>query len=141
MVRGRLLAESLRLGHDLRVRDLVVTRIGRHDVSTSTAPDETTPNQRAVDSSGGAAEMQPTVWTFLDFEAPDADADQLARALADALVAENGWYADFLVAEDHVVVFAGRVFRYRLGDEAGRAAAVEYGLAAGTPPGQLDWGE
>ena len=43
---------------------------------------------------------------------------------ADALLPDEGWYADFTVADDHVVVFAGRVFRYRLGGAAGRAEAV-----------------
>lgn len=51
------------------------------------------------------------------------------------------WYADFRVGDEHVVVFAGRIFRYHIGDDAGRNEAVEYGLAAGTPPHQLDWGE
>jgi hypothetical protein len=75
-VRGRLLAESLRHGHDLRVRDLVVIRIGRHDMATRTAG------------------------------------------------------TGFRAAEDHIVVFAGRIVRYRVGGEAGCAAAVEYGRAA-----------
>jgi hypothetical protein len=36
-------------------------------------------------------------------------------------------------------VFAGQIFRYRAGDEAGRAAAVAYGESAGVPERQLDW--
>ncbi|WP_302828585.1 hypothetical protein [Streptomyces sp. BV286] len=39
-----------------------------------------------------------------------------------------------------MIVFAGRYFRYRIGDEAGRAEAVAWGRAAGTPEHQLDWG-
>ena len=81
------------------------------------------------------------VWTFVDFEIPDARAEELAGAFAQALIAENGWYADFIVGDDHVVVFAGRVFRYRRGDRDRRNEAVEYGLGAGTPPHQLDWGD
>jgi hypothetical protein len=38
-------------------------------------------------------------------------------------------------------VFAGRVFRYREGDAAGREEAVAHGRAAGTPEHQLDWGD
>jgi hypothetical protein len=134
MLTGTLLAESLRVGHDLRVADLVVTRLGRHDVSRSTLPDA----PPSADG-GGAAEGQPDVWTFVDFEAPDERAGALADALAAALLPEMGWYADFTVGDDRVVVFAGRVFRYRIGDEAGRREAIEHGLAAGTPPHQLDW--
>jgi hypothetical protein len=33
------------------------------------------------------------------------------------------------------------VFRYRRGDEAGRAEAVAYGRSVGTPEHQLDWEE
>jgi len=58
---------------------------------------------------------QPTVWTFLDFEVGDEPADLLAQSLADSLLADCGWYADFTVGDDHVVVFAGRIFRYRRG--------------------------
>ena len=123
MLRGRLLAESLRLWSDLTVPGLELTRLGRHDESGSTA--------------GG----QPAVWTFVDFAAPDDRADELAAALAAALLPDDGWYADFGLADEHVVVFAGKVFRYRRGDEAGRAEAVEYGRSVGTPGHQLDWEE
>ena len=115
--------ESLRVGGELRVPDLRVVRIAREDVSGSAAPG------------------QPGTWTLLDVEAPDPVADRLAEALATGLAADHGWYADFRVGGDHVVVFAGRVFRYRMGDEAGRRAAVEYGRAVGVPDHQLDWGE
>jgi hypothetical protein len=135
MLRGTLLAESLRVGHDLRLQGLTVLRIGRHDVTESTVPDAQAP----ADVPSGASGSQPSVWTFVDFEAPDDHAEQLADAFADALLEEDGWYVDFRVGDDHVVVFAGKVFRYRVGDDAGRRGAVEFGLAAGTPPHQLDW--
>jgi hypothetical protein len=73
--------------------------------------------------------------------APDESADQISDALADALLADHGWWADFIVGNDHVVVFASKVFRYRIGGNDGRQEAVEYGLAAGTPRHQLDWGD
>lgn len=138
MLTGRLLAESLRVGADLEVADLRVVRIGRHDVSNSTAPSEG--SDAPGDSAGGAVAGQPRIWTFLDFEAPDDRANDLAEALAAALEAESGWWADFVVRGDHVVVFAGRVFRYRIGDTRGRAEAVAWGRASGTPEHQLDWG-
>jgi hypothetical protein len=52
---------------------------------------------------------QPPVWTFLEFEADDDTAGPLADALAEALLADGGWYADFRAGPDHVVVFAGQV--------------------------------
>jgi hypothetical protein len=129
MLTGRIILESLRVGSELRVPGLVTTWIGRQDVSSSTAP------------------FQPDVWTLLDFEAPDESYDTLVDGLAGALVAGQGWYADFRVraneganvGDDHVVVYPGRVFRYRVGDAAGRAEAMEYGRKEGIPENQLDW--
>jgi len=116
-----MLTESLRIGAELAVPDLVVRRLGRVDVSSS------------------ASETQPKVWTFLDFEAPDEHAGELAAALAAALLADDGWYANFEVGDQDVVIFAGKVFRYAKGDTAARQEARAYGLAAGTPEHQLDW--
>jgi len=121
MLRGRLLTESLRIGAELAVPDLVVRRLGRVDVSSS------------------ASATQPKVWTFLDFEAPDERAGELAATLASALLTDDGWYANFEVGDQDVVIFAGKVFRYAKGDTAARQEARAYGLAAGTPEHQLDW--
>jgi hypothetical protein len=121
MLRGCILAESLRPGAVLEVPDLRVVRLWREDVSASAAPD------------------QPPLWTLLDVEAPDERADELADALAAALLSEGGWYADFRVGADHVVVFAGRSFRYRRGDEPARAHVAAYGTSVGVPEHQLDW--
>jgi len=121
MLRGLLLTESLRVGAELVVDDLRVTRLVRRDVSDSVVA------------------SQPDVWTFLEYEAPDERADELAEALSRILRPEDGWYTDFAVGDDHVVVFAERVFRYRQGDEAGLAEAVAHGRSVGTPEHQLDW--
>jgi hypothetical protein len=123
MLQGRILAESLRVGCDIRVPDLRIVRIAREDASRSAAPG------------------QPDTWTLLDVEAPDRAADELAKVLAAGLADDRGWYADFRVGEEHVVVFPGRVFRYVMGDEPGRRAAVEHGRAVGVPDHQLDWGD
>jgi hypothetical protein len=143
MLTGRLLAESLRVGSDLAVADLRVVRLGRHDVSSSTLPgaepDDPDPDLGAPGA--GATEDQPKIWTIVDFEAPDERADVLAQALADALETTIGWWADFIVGDDHVVVFANRIFRYRIGDDAGREEAVSWGRSVGTPDHQLDWGD
>jgi hypothetical protein len=137
MLTGRLIIESLRTGVDVEVPDLRVLRVGRHDVSASTSPD---PGGGGPVGQGATAD-QPQIWTFLDFEAPDERADQIGQELAGALDPATGWYADFRVADDHVVVFADRVFRYRIGDDAAREEAVAWGRAAGTPEHQLDWGD
>jgi len=55
---------------------------------------------------------QPKVWTFLDFEAPEERADELAVTLASGLLTDDGWYADFEVGDQDVVVFADKVFQY-----------------------------
>ncbi|MEU8185422.1 hypothetical protein AB0B85_28030 [Micromonospora sp. NPDC049044] len=123
MLIGRILAESLRVGCDIQVPGLRIVRIAREDVAGSRAP------------------QQPAVWTLLDVEAPDEAADELAEALAGSLADGQGWYADFRVGTDHVIVYPGRVFHYTVGDHAGRDAAVQYGRLNGVPEHQLDWGE
>jgi hypothetical protein len=89
--------------------------------------------------SASASATQPKVWTFLDFEAPDDRADELAAALAAALLPDDAWYANFEVGDEDVIVFANRVFRYKKDDHAARSEALAYGRAAGTPEHQLDW--
>lgn len=116
--------------------DLRLTRFGRHDVTTSTQ----SMDERGESATPGVVAGQPKIWTFIDFEGPNEIADDLARAFADALEPELGWWADFRIDDaEHVVIFAGRIFRYRVGDEAGRAEAVAWGRAHGTPDSQLDW--
>ncbi len=118
--------------------ELRLVRVGRHDVSASTLPAD---ERSGRNDQHGAVDDQPPTWTFVDFEGPDYLADDLAQALADALETNLGWWADFTVNDtDHVIVFAGRYFRYGIGDEAGRAEAVAWGRTAGTPEHQLDWG-
>lgn len=121
MLKGTLLAESLRTGAELRVAGLNLTRLSRQDFSES------------------ASAAQPPVWTVVGFEGDDDVADRLAKSLSESLLADGGWYADFKTARDHVVVFAGRIFRYQRGDQAGRAEAIAYGRAVGVPDNQLDW--
>jgi len=120
---GRIVLESLRIGTPLTVPDLTVTQIGRQDVSSSAAP------------------TQPAVWSYLDFEAPDDRAAELAEALAAGLLPDGGWYASFEVANELVVIFAKRVFRYVRGDRDAHGKAVAHALAVGVPRHQIDWGE
>ena len=121
MVKGTLLAESLKVGAELNVPGLRLTRVARRDLWASVSA------------------AQPPVWTFLEFEADDDVAGPLAESLAGALLADGGWYADFSAADDHIVVFSGQVFRYQRGDLDGRKQAMDYGRAMGVPDHQLDW--
>ena len=122
MIEGRLLLESLRVGAELSVPELTVRRLGREDVSSATA-------------------SQPSVWGYLDFEAPDHRASELAEGLAAVLLPEGGWYASFALGEELVVVFADRVFRYRRGDREAHREAARYARDVGVPEHQIDWGE
>ncbi len=119
---GSLLAESLQVGALLEVAGLTLVRVQRRDVSESATPG------------------QPSVWTFIDFAARDELADQVADALARSLLVEGGWYASFTVGDEHIVVFASRVFRHRRGDRVRRAEIEQYAQEVGVPPHQLDWG-
>ena len=119
MFEGGLVAESIRLGASLEGVSLVVTKITRGAVTDHT-PD------------------QPSMWTIIEFQVPDSDADAVASALIGVLD-EPGWYADFQSDDEIFVVFPGRVFRYARGDEAARAEAESYGRAHGVPQSQLDW--
>lgn len=117
---GTLIAESLRVGAVLDDVTLTTTKISRVDV-------------------GDVDAGQPKTWTFIEFEVRDEDAERLVDWLEHSLQQPGGWYCDFRSNDETIVVFAGRTFRYRRGDESRRAAAVEYGRSAGVPEAQLDW--
>lgn len=122
MISGYVIGESLRTGAVFQARGLRLRKVSRVEA-------------------GGVAEGQPAVWTLVEWETDDGDVGALADALAGALSPQLGWYADFVAGPERVVVFAGKVFRYRRGDKAGRAEAVAYGRSVGTPEHQLDWAE
>lgn len=120
MLRGMLIGESLRVGAELLLSEWRVTKVHRVAVKNAVPP-------------------QPDEWVLLHFEADDRKADAVAESLARALKREGGWYADFEVSGDHVVVFADRIFRYPRGDRVAREEAVCYGRSVGVPDHQLDW--
>jgi hypothetical protein len=122
MFAGRLILESLRVGADITTPGLRIDRILRV----------------AVD---GATPLQPDEWSIIDFRGPDETADRFANQLSAAMEPTNHWYADFRIGADHVVVFPGRIFRYRTGDPEGHEEVVAYGRTLGIPDAQLDWGE
>jgi hypothetical protein len=117
---GTLIAESLRTGTSVEGVALTMTKVAR---------------SRLGDVDAG----QPLLWTFIEFEIADGDADQLAQVLERSLEPQGGWYCDFRNERETFVVFAARTFRYRRGDEVGRAAASDYGRSIGVPETQLDW--
>jgi len=122
--RGQLIGESLRVGASFRgvpLRLLGVTRVQ--------------PPVERLDPS------QPRVWTFIGFELDDADAQHVADVLSEVLEDGAPWYCNFSTAEEMWVVFAGKRFRYPLGDAEGRSAAREYARQRGVPDPQLDWDE
>ena len=122
VVTGTLIAESLRPSAPLEGVTLAVRRIFREDAGEPLAG-------------------QPRTWTFIEFQAAAGDAERLANVLSRALDEQLGWYCDFRSPTDTYVVFAGRVFRYRRGDAAGRAEAEAHARSVGVPESQLDWPE
>ena len=117
---GALIAESLRIGARIDGVPLTVTTISRAEL-------------------GDVDAGQPRVWTFIEFEADDGDAERLIDALEHALRPSGGWYCDFRNDAETFVVFADRSFRYPRRDRDGRAAAAAYGRSVGVPEAQLDW--
>jgi hypothetical protein len=75
MIEGTLIAESLRVGTVLADLKLTVRRISRY-------------------RAGGTTPDQPEIWTTLEFEAGEAQAEELAQALSDVLD-QPGWYVNF----------------------------------------------
>ncbi len=117
---GALLAESLRPDAVLDGIPLTVAKIYRAAL-------------------GDAGAGQPELWTVIEFQVRADRAPELAEALSRVLLKEGGWYCDFRSADDVLVVFSGRIFRYPRGDRAARARAEEYGRFVGVPEAQLDW--
>lgn len=81
------------------------------------------------------------MWTTIEFEFPDEEIERVARALADVLDEQGGWYTDFAHGTEKFVIFAGRIFRYPRGELAGRSQAQAFGRSIGVPEPQLDWEE
>ena len=122
MAKGILIGESIRVGASIQGVRLAVAKVYRLAV-------------------GDEDYGQPRIWTFIEFEVPDRDAQPLATALSNALDTTLGWYCDFRSVEDTFVVFADRIFRYRRGDRAGHAEAEVHARSIGVPEAQLDWPE
>ena len=110
MIEGTLIAESLRVGTVLEDLKLTVHKISRY-------------------RAGGTTPDQPEIWTTLDFEAEETQAEVLARTFSGALD-QPGWYVNFESPAENSVVFPGRIFRYPRGDVAGRARPRRTGASS-----------
>jgi hypothetical protein len=121
---GTLVAESIVVGAGLQGLDVTLRGIERVE------PQDISAGQRAAGI--------PARWTLLRVDVADAKAPAFAEALAGVLD-EPGWYADLHTVDESFVVFAGRVFRYPMGDREGRAAAEAHARKRGVPEPQIDW--
>jgi hypothetical protein len=121
MIKGALIAESIKPGTTLEGIPLVIRKLYR------LAPPNVTPEQ-------------PPTWTVIEFEAGEDHAEALATALT-AMLDAPGWYCDFKSPSERFVVFPGRFFRYARGDKVARAEAQSHGRSLGVPEAQLDWPE
>lgn len=124
MIEGTLIEESIRVGAELGPELGGVRLVSR--------------NVRRV-AAGDEVAGQPGLWTLIEFEADERDAEVLADALAKVLEPEGGWYCDFRSPDETFVVYSGRIFRYPRGDDSGRAEAEAHGKSMGVPESQLDW--
>lgn len=120
MIRAYIICESMRPGTSLSDLRATLVRIKR-------------------DTQANATAIQPKVWTLVSFET-SLDPEGLASKFADILDDNpSAWYSHFRAGEEMFVVFPHRVFRYRVGDKAGRGRAQDYARSIGVP--QIDWGE
>jgi hypothetical protein len=74
IIRGGILAESLKPGTGFDGHGMRITRCARFEVT-------------------GTADYQPPIWTLIEFEAPASSSEALAGELADSLLS-SGWYAN-----------------------------------------------
>lgn len=118
MVNGAVIMESLHPGVVFDDSQICLRRLSRLAVSDATP-------------------QQPDVWTLVEFSSP-LEPRVLASLFAAAL-AGPGWYVNFDTDDQTFVVFPGRVFHYRHGDEKGRDEVMGYARTVGVPDSQLDW--
>lgn len=119
VIRGGILAESLRAGTALAGHRMHILQLSRYEVTDP-------------------AQYQPRIWTLIEFEAAASAGEALAADLAESLLAP-GWYANWNSDTEATVVYPGKIFRYPRGDADGRRAAQEHGRSVGVPEPQLDW--
>jgi hypothetical protein len=128
-----------RCHHGLHVATGILIAESLHDDATLQGSRQLTRIERITATNLSEARRAaglPLAWTGLHLELGDAQAQALAQALADQLL-RAGWHAEFNTEAETLTVFAGRVFRYRSGDDKARAEAYAYGVAHGVPEEQF----
>ena len=118
-LRGAIVCESLKPGTVIEGYRMHITRWSRFEVSDAT-------------------DVQPDVWTLIEFEASEEDSDALAQRLSKDL-RSPGWYANWYDDTQAVVVFPEKIFRYKRGNASAKQAAKTYARHCGIPATQLDW--
>jgi hypothetical protein len=78
-------------------------------------------------------------WSFWLDSAGADELDQHIKVIQTNMVSAEHWYAHYFRGDELVVVFRDAVFRLRT-DPATWEPAVTYGLAAGIPRNELDFG-
>lgn len=105
-----MITESLRVGATLEGFRLSVSPVHREHANLS--PEQVLHGRSAI-------------WTVIEFDIRDNEADRLADALSHSLD-RFGWLAHLQSDAQAFVEFSNRVFRYRRGDSAGRARAQTF---------------
>ncbi|MGP8159508.1 MAG: hypothetical protein ACLPWO_07910 [Thermoplasmata archaeon] len=112
----------MRPGSSLADLDATLVRVDRHAVSN-------------------AAPNQPSAWTVVTFET-SLEPGELAAKFSETLDDNPAlWYTHFRVGQEMFVIFPRKVFRYRVGDKAGKRQAQDYARSIGVPGRQIDWDE
>ena len=83
------------------------------------------------------AAFQPANWSAIFIEGSEEKIDDIASKLAQVILPK--WYANISDATTEYVIFHGKIFHHRKGDEADAAEAIRYGRSIGIPEHQLDW--
>ena len=98
-----------------------------------------TSNVRTIEIDSPAPDQSST-WTLTDFTVPEQEAELAANAFASALKFGT-WYIDMHNGDEVYVVFRNKIFKYKKGNEQGKAEIIEHARSLGIPESQLGWGE
>ncbi|MDE7212919.1 MAG: hypothetical protein K2O03_15955 [Lachnospiraceae bacterium] len=84
----------------------------------------------------------PRYWTALYFT---ADAEDFPEKLSHVMIADadrgGNWFADFKGGDTKYIVFRDKVFSYRVGDAAAKAAVCEECRKLGITDEEMNWTE
>lgn len=78
-------------------------------------------------------------WNLYHVVVPEAEGEELAKALSQALESEHPWYADFKNESVHYIIFKDKIFTIERHDAEGYEQAQQYGIKHGIPPHQVEF--